>query len=168
VHIQPLAIPLEPCPYLTILVIRSVVLHQNRPTATVVSSNHLKKRSIRLRVEYGILLVIELGTIDLYGAKDLHALACSGHGDFGWAPDWAPRRVECGVLAETCFVGEDERTVFSLRFFLGLGRFSCANGLVLQRQRVPEHGAASGRRIRSGGGASVHGRDDTQLRTPPQ
>lgn len=90
-YLQPILIAFKPCPYLTILVVGGVVLHQNRSTATIVRLKHPQECEVALGVEHCILFVKELGAIDLDGTKDLHALTCSGHGDFGRAPDWAPR-----------------------------------------------------------------------------
>lgn len=120
-YLQPIVIAFEPRPYLTILVVRGVVLHENSSAATVVRLKHLQEREVCLRVEHRILFIKELGAVDLNSPKDLHALACSSHGDFGRVPDWAPRCVERGVLAETCLVSEDECPVLSLRFFFRFG-----------------------------------------------
>ena len=90
-YLQPIVITFKPCPYLTILVVGGVVLHQNRSTVTIVRLKFLQEREVGLRVEHHILFVKELGAVDLDGTKDLHALTCSGHEDFGRAPDWAPR-----------------------------------------------------------------------------
>ena len=90
-YLQPIVITFEPCPYLAILVVGGVVLHQNGSTARIVPLELLEERKVGLRVEYSILSIQELGAINLNSTKDLHALPCSGHRDFGRTPDGAPR-----------------------------------------------------------------------------
>jgi len=48
-------------------------------------------------------------------------LAVSGDPKLGWTTDAAPRGVQRGVLPETSLVGENQRPVFLLGFFLRLG-----------------------------------------------
>ena len=90
-YLQPIVITLEPFPYLTILMVGSVVLHPNGSPATIVPLKLLEEREVGLRVEHRILSVQEVGAINLNSTKDLHALTGSGHRDFGRTPDGAPR-----------------------------------------------------------------------------
>lgn len=120
-HFEPVTIGFKPCPNVVLFVVGRVVLYENGSTATVASRDLLKEREVRGCIENFILLVVELGGVDLNGSQDLHALALSCHWDFRRAPNWTPRCVERGVLAEAGFVREDERSVFALGFFFNFG-----------------------------------------------
>jgi hypothetical protein len=49
-YLQPIVITFEPCPYLAILVVGGVVLHQNGSTARIVPLELLEERKVGVRV----------------------------------------------------------------------------------------------------------------------
>jgi len=120
-HFEPVTIGFKPRPNVMLFVVGRVVLYEDGSTATVAPSDLLKKREVCGRVEDVILPVVKLGAVDLNGSQDLHALTLTCHWDFRRAPNWTPRCVERGVLAEACFVREDERPIFAMGFFFRIG-----------------------------------------------
>jgi len=120
-HLQPVAVGSEPVPNAGILVIRGIVLNQNGSTAAVVEGQLMEECQVRGSIENGILLVMEAGLPEFDGAKDLDALTLAGDRDLRRPADPTPGGVQRGVLPEARFVGEDQRPVFSLGFFLRLG-----------------------------------------------
>ena len=92
-YLQPASVAIEPCPYFVVLVVGSVVLHQDGAAAAVMLSKFIKKPEVRYCVEDDVLFVVELRAEDINSSKNLHALTFSGHWDFRRAPDRAP----CGV-----------------------------------------------------------------------
>ena len=120
-NFQPMPIGLEPCPDIGILVVRGVVLNQNRSLAAVAPSQLFEETEVGGGIEDGFRAVVELRAPKFDGAKNLHTLAFSGYGDFRWVPDAAPGGVEGRVLAEAGFVGEEERPVSRTGFFLRAG-----------------------------------------------
>ena len=127
-HFQPVAIQFEPSPDILIFVVGSVVLNQDR-TLTPVSPRKLFHESqICAGVEYTVALVVEGRLVQFDRAKDLHALSLAGDGYLRRMPYATPRCVQCGILPEAGFVGEDQCPVFPEGFFL---RF----GYVRRRQR---------------------------------
>lgn len=120
-HFEPSTVGFEPFPNFVLFVVGRVVLYEDGSTATVAPRYLLKEREVRGCIEHVILLVMKLRSVDLNGSQDLHALTLSCHGYFRRAPNWAPRCVERGVLAEASFVREDERPVFAQGFFFRFG-----------------------------------------------
>ena len=72
-------------------------------------------------IEDGGLAIVEAGTPELDRAQDLDALAFAGDGDLGRMAQPAPGGVQGGVLPETGFVGENQRSVLGAGFFLRRG-----------------------------------------------
>ena len=120
-HLQPASIAGEPLPNVGILVVGGIVLNQNGSTPPVAPRQLFQEGEVGGGVEDGVLPVMEAGVPQLDGAQDLDALAFSCNRNFGRVTDAAPGRVQRGVLAETGFVGEDQRPVPRLGFFLRLG-----------------------------------------------
>jgi len=120
-HFEPATVGFEPFPNFVLFVVGRVVLYEDGSTAMVAPRNLLKKREVRRCIEHVISLVVKLSSVDLNGSKNFHAFALACHGDFRRAPNWAPRCVERGVLAEAGFVRENERPVFALGFFFRFG-----------------------------------------------
>lgn len=98
-----------------------VVLNQNRSLAAVPPGELFEEAQVCGGIEDGVLAVIEPRAPEFDGAEDLYALAFSGYGDFRRAPDAAPGGVERRVLPETGFVGEEERPMSRMGFFLRAG-----------------------------------------------
>lgn len=139
-NFQPTAVALEPRPDLAVLVVRGVVLDEDSSTPPVAQSELLQERKVGGSVEDTLLHVAELDTVDLYGSQDLDALALPSDRDFGGVADRTPRRMERGVLAEACFVREDERAVLGACFFFRFGKVllchrSCFTGSARTRTR---------------------------------
>ena len=120
-HLQPISIGGEPLPYVGILVVGGIVLNQNGSTPPIAPRQLFQEGEVGGSVEDGVLPVMETGVPQFYGAQDLDALAFSCNRNFGRVTDAAPGRMQRGVLAETGFVGEDQRPVPRVGFFLRLG-----------------------------------------------
>ena len=101
--------------------VRSVVLDEDGAAAAVVGSQVLQEAQVGVGIEHGVLPVMEVGAVDLHGAENLHAFALTGDENLRGAADPTPRGVECGILPEAGLVGEDQRPLFALGFFLRLG-----------------------------------------------
>ena len=120
-HFQPVAIGTEPLPYLSILVVRGVVLNQNRPWAAIGARQLLQKAQVGVCVEDRVLPVMETRPPQFDGSQDLDALALSRDGDFRRVPDATPSGMQRGVLPKTGFIGENQRPALGSGFFLRLG-----------------------------------------------
>ena len=120
-HLQPVSIAGEPLPYVGVLMVGGVVLNQNGSTPAIAPRQLFQEGEVGCGVEDGVLPVMETGVPHLDGPQDLHALALSRNRDFGRVTDAAPGGMQRGVLAETGFVGEDQRPVPRLGFFLRFG-----------------------------------------------
>ena len=96
-----------------------IILNQNGSVAAIMWGDlRFQKRQVGQRVEAFIPLVMETGAIQIDGPEDLHTLALSGDRDLRRVPDSAPGGMQGGVLPEAGFIGEEQRPVFSLGFFL--------------------------------------------------
>lgn len=120
-NFQPVTIGVEPCPYVAVFVVRRVVLNEHRSLLSIAASQLFQEREVRGSVEDGVLPVMESRLPQFNGPKNLHVLALSGHGNFRGTTNPAPGGVQGRILAKTGFVGEDQRPVLPLRFFLRLG-----------------------------------------------
>ena len=98
---------------------RGALEHRSLPS--IAASQLLQESEVRGSVEDGVLPVMETSLLQFNGPKNLHALALSGHGNFRRTTDPAPGGVQGRILAKAGFVGEDQRPVLPLRFFLRLG-----------------------------------------------
>ena len=94
---------------------------EHRSLPSIAASQLLQESEVRGSVEDGVLPVMETSLPQFNGPKNLHALALSGHGNFRRTTDPAPGGVQGRILAKAGFVGEDQRPVLPLRFFLRLG-----------------------------------------------
>ena len=72
-------------------------------------------------IEDRVLLVMEAGMPKFDGAQDLHTLTFPGDGDLRRMADPAPGGVQRGVQSETGLIGEDQRPILGLGFFLRRG-----------------------------------------------
>ena len=97
------------------------ILNEHRSLPSIAASQLLQESEVRGSVEDGVLPVMETSLPQFNGPKNLHALALSGHGNFRRTTDPAPGGVQGRILAKAGFVGEDQRPVLPLRFFLRLG-----------------------------------------------
>ena len=120
-NFQPMAIGIEPSRYVAVFVVRRVILNEHRSLPSIAASQLLQESEVRGSVEDGVLPVMETSLLQFNGPKNLHALALSGHGNFRRTTDPAPGGVQGRILAKAGFVGEDQRPVLPLRFFLRLG-----------------------------------------------
>jgi len=120
-HLQPVAIGFEPSPHLRVLMIGGIVLNQDRSATAIMPSQLLEEGLVGGGVEDCVLLVMESSVPEFNGAQDLDALAFSGDGDLGRMADPAPGGVQRGILPEAGFVGENQRPVLPLGFFLRRG-----------------------------------------------
>ena len=107
-HLQPMAVGLEPCPDLGVLVVRGVILNQDRPLAAVSPGQLFQETEVRGGIEDGVLAIVESRVPKFDGAENLHALAFSRDGDLWWTTHSAPGGVQRRVLPEASLVGEDQ------------------------------------------------------------
>ncbi len=81
----------------------------------------MKEGQVGGSVEDGILLVMKAGMPEFDRTQDFDTLTFSSDGDLRRVADAAPGGVQRRVLAETGFVGEDQRPVLGSGFFLRRG-----------------------------------------------
>src|SRR5438034_3922938 len=93
VDFEPMPVGFEPTPDIFIFVIRSVVLNQHCPAASIVTAESLQESSVRGGVEYGVLGIVKAHTPELNRAKDLHVLTLSSNWNFWRTAYPAPCRV---------------------------------------------------------------------------
>ena len=120
-HVQPMPIRFEPCPDLLVFVIRSIVLNQYGSAAAVASGQLVEEAQIGRGMEDGLLTVVEPRAPQLDRPKNLYGLARPGDGNLWGTTRATPGRVQRRVLPEAGFVGEDQRPVTRLGFFLRAG-----------------------------------------------
>ncbi len=99
----------------------SIRTHNPLPAGPVSPGKLFEEAEVSSGVEDRVLARVEPCAPKFDGAENLHALAFSGYRDFRRASDAAPGSVERRVLAETGFVGEEERAVLRTGFFLRAG-----------------------------------------------
>lgn len=116
-----MAIGAEPPPHLRVLMIGGIVLNQDGALAAIVSGEPLEESQVGRSIEDAVLSIVESRAPQLDGAQNLHRLAVAGDPKLGWMTDAAPRSMQRRVLPETSLVGENQRPVFPLGFFLRLG-----------------------------------------------
>ena len=115
------AIGIEPSPYVAVFVVCRVVLNEDGSLPSIAASQLFQESEVRGSVEDGLLPVMEASLPQFNGPQNLHALALPGHRNFRRTANSAPGGVQGRILAKAGFVGEDQRPVLSLRFFLRLG-----------------------------------------------
>jgi hypothetical protein len=120
-HFQPVAVGLKPSPHLRILVIRGVVLNEDRSRAAIVPGELMEEGQVGGSIEDDLLAIVEVSLPEFDGAEDLDALSLPSDGDLRRLADPAPGGVQRRVLAETGFVGKDQSPVLALGFFLRFG-----------------------------------------------
>lgn len=96
-------------------------MNENRSPAAIVRRKVVEEGQVGGSVEDGILLVMEAGMPEFDRTQDFDTLTFSGDGDLRRMADAAPGGVQRRVLTETGFIGEDQRPVLGLGFFLRLG-----------------------------------------------
>ena len=111
----------KPLPYLSILVVGSVVLDQIDFLGKVASNQPLQVDDIGRSIEDFLKMVKETGRIEFDRAKDFQSLLLPGGGNFGLASYPRPGLVESGILSESGFVLEEEGGSFASGFFLMSG-----------------------------------------------
>ena len=120
-HFQPVPIGLEPCPDLPVFVVGSVVLNQDGSPAAVASGQLVEEAKIGRGIEDGLLAVVKPRAPQLDRAENLHGFARTGNGNLRGVTHATPGRVQRRVLPEAGLVGEDQRPVTRLGFFLRAG-----------------------------------------------
>ena len=120
-HLQPMPIRFEPCPDLPVFVVGSIVLNEDGSAAAVASGQLVEEAQIGRGIEDGLLAVVEPRAPQLDRAKNLYGLARPGDGNLWGTTHATPGRVQRRVLPEAGFVGEDQRPVTRLGFFLRAG-----------------------------------------------
>ena len=118
---QPVAIGFEPTPDVDVLVIGSVVLNQNGSLPAVRPRQLLQEPQVAGSIKDCVLPIMETGTPQFNSAQDFDVLALSSDGNLRRMADPAPSGMQGRVLAETGFVGKDQRPVLRAGFFLRLG-----------------------------------------------
>jgi len=91
------------------------------PCRAIAARQLFQESEVRGSVEDGLLPVMKASLSQFNRSKNLHGLALPGHGNFWGTTDPAPGGVQGRILAKAGFVGEDQRPVLLLRFFLRLG-----------------------------------------------
>jgi len=120
-NFQPVAIGTEPGPYITVFMVRSIILDEDGSLPPIAAGQLFQEGEVSGSVEDGLLPVMEASLPQFNGPQNLHALALPGHGNFRRTANPAPGGVQGRILAKAGFVGEDQCPVLSLRFFLRLG-----------------------------------------------
>jgi hypothetical protein len=120
-HLQPVPVRLEPTPHLGLLMVGGVVLNHDRSLAAISPRQLFEEAEVGAGIEGGVLSIIESCAPEFDGPEDLHAFALPGNRNLWRATHPAPGRMQGRVLPETGFVGEDQRPVPRLRFFLSCG-----------------------------------------------
>ena len=120
-NFQPVAIGIEPSPYVAVFVVRRVILNEHCSLPSIAASQLFQENEVRGSVEDGVLPVMEASLTQFNGPKNLHALALSGHGNLRGTTNPTPGGVQRRILAKAGLVSEDQRPVLPLRFFLRLG-----------------------------------------------
>ena len=119
--LQPLTIGVKPVPYDGLLVIRRIVLNQNRALASIAPGQSLQKSKVGHGVKDRVLAIVKAGLPQFYGPENLDALALAGNRDLGRMSHSAPSSMQRGVLPEAGLIGEDQGAVFLLGFFFRFG-----------------------------------------------
>lgn len=96
-------------------------MNQNRALSAIVPRKFFEEGKVSGGVEDGVLLVMETGPPKFNGPQDLNVLPLSRDRDLRRKTDAAPGGVQGGVLSKAGFVGEDQRPVLGLGFFLRFG-----------------------------------------------
>ena len=120
-NFQPVAIGIEPSPYVAVFMVGRVVLHEQGSLPSIAARQLFQESEVRGSIEDGLLPVMKASLPQFNRSKNLHGLALPGHGNFGGTTDPAPGGVQGRILAKAGFVGEDQRPVLLLRFFFRLG-----------------------------------------------
>ena len=120
-HLQPMPVGFEPVPHLGVLMVGGVVLNQDRPLAAISPGQLLQESEVGAGVEDGVPPVFEPRAPEFDGSGNLHALALSGNRNFRRAAHAAPGGMQGRILPEAGFVGEDQRPLPRLGFFLRPG-----------------------------------------------
>ena len=120
-NFQPVAIGIEPSPYVAVFVVCRIVLNEDGSLPSITASQLFQEIEVRASIEDGLLPVMEARLPQFNGSQNLHALALSGHGNFWGTTNPAPGGMQGRILAKAGFVGEDQCPVLPLRFFLRLG-----------------------------------------------
>ena len=92
-NFQPMAIGIEPSPYVAVFVVGRVILNEQGSLPAIATSQLFQKTEVRGSVEDGVLPVMEACLPQFNGSKNLHALALSSHGNFWRTTDPAPGSV---------------------------------------------------------------------------
>jgi len=116
-NFQPVAIGIEPSPYIAVFVVCRIVLNEYGSLPAITASQLFQKIEVRASIEDGLLPVMEARLPQFNGPQNLHALALPGHGNFWGTTNPAPGGMQGRILAKAGFVGEDQRPVLPLRFF---------------------------------------------------
>src|SRR5712692_6149042 len=85
-NFQPVAIGIEPSPYVAVFVVRRVILNEHRSLPPIAASQLFQESEVRGSVEDGVLPVMKASLTQFNGPKNLHALALSGHGNLRGQP----------------------------------------------------------------------------------
>jgi hypothetical protein len=116
-HRQPTPVGLKPSPDLRVLVIRSMILNQNRSLATIAPGELFEEAQIICGIKDRLLTIVEPRSPEFDGSKYFDVLALASDRNFHRAADPAPGGVQRGILPEAGFIGEDQRPMLRLRFF---------------------------------------------------
>src|ERR1700756_4163288 len=120
-NFQPVAIGIEPSPYVAVFVVGRIVLNDHGSLPAITASQLFQESEVCRSIENGLLPIMEARLPQFNGPKNLHAVALSGHGNFRGTTNPAPGGVQSRILTKAGFVGEDQRPVLLLRFFFKAG-----------------------------------------------
>lgn len=120
-HREPGLIAPEPGPHGLVLVVGRVVLDENRAAAAVAERQVIEKGQVRVGVEHDVPPVVKRGVVKVHGPEDLDAFAGPSDRHLRGGANATPGGVERRVLPKARLIGEDQRPVLALGFFLRLG-----------------------------------------------
>ena len=106
-YFQPLAVGLEPLPDVSVFVVGSVVLNQNRSLVAVSPGQLFEEAQIGAGIEDRVSAIVEACTPEFDGTENLYAFALPANRDFRRATHAAPGGVQRRILPEAGLVGED-------------------------------------------------------------
>ena len=93
-NFQPVAIGIEPSPYVAVFVVRRVILNEHGSLLAIAASQLFQESEVGGSIEDGVLPVMESSLPQFNGPKNLHAVALSGNGNLRGTTNPAPGGVQ--------------------------------------------------------------------------
>ena len=156
----------EPLPYLRGPVIGGVVVDQEDFLPTIALRQAVQKGRVASTLKHVAMSIVELGPVEIDGAKDLLGVPLTGGRNQGLVSTARPGLVEAGVLTETGFIGKQQGGVPIRGFFLALDRCSAASGPARPDRPWPTSVGAAAPKNPSTGAPCGRGQDDNAPQIP--